>query len=559
MRFTVPERYSESSEPLYIYWFKNVHKRYYLKWINIWVLGVLMISNDSRQRPDPTNFKLIGDINNGNCSFSIDNAQLENTGRYYMRIDKGEAYRHTFLPSLNPQIVVTDMKKPVIWKPSSIIWGETINFSCVASNCCLKPKPQIIWSSKSSDWNISKWGKQISDGTWTYGANVSFVPILANEGLTLTYSPQIMAIHICKYDDNSTTTVCSCAFHSWPPPDIQWYMNHQHLTKEKISGDAAMNVSYCLSNVTAVEEVMRHIAIVTNVIILVLGISGNGLVMWIIVTRKKHKTFTSICYFNLAVADFLFSMGRIPALVQEIMYQQWPFGLALCKVHSFVRYLTTFTSVFVLTVISLYRCLMVVKPVWARNHQSPRFQTLMCIGAWTLALFFSLPYLVVRTIEVRNGASCCIYHKSLKTSTELPLRMSRFFGGFLLPFTIISTAYSILLCKLRERRWKGCHRTISLVAAIVALFFICWLPHHVFVLLNTIWTKNALWGIALKVSNALAYLHSCINPVLYGFVGYIRSRGLRRRASFLGLFRKALIEEDTSFATEASENLNQKT
>uniref|UniRef100_A0A8C5WW67 G-protein coupled receptors family 1 profile domain-containing protein n=1 Tax=Laticauda laticaudata TaxID=8630 RepID=A0A8C5WW67_LATLA len=311
-----------------------------------------------------------------------------------------------------------------------------------------------------------------------------------------------------------------------------------------------MNVSYCLSNVTAVEEVMRHIAIVTNVIILLLGISGNGLVMWIIVTRKKHKTFTSTFYFNLAVADFLFSMGRIPALVQEIMYQQWPFGLALCKVHSFVRYLTTFTSVFVLTVISLYRCLMVVKPVWARNHQSPRFQTLMCIGAWTLALFFSLPYLVVRTIEVRNGASCCIYHKALKTSTELPLRMSRFFGGFLLPFIIISTAYSILLCKLRERRWKSCHRTISLVTTIVALFFICWLPHHIFVLLNTVWTKNALWGIALKVSNALAYLHSCINPVLYGFVGYLQSRGLRRRASFLGLFRRALIEEDTSFATE---------
>ncbi|XP_070806037.1 chemerin-like receptor 1 [Pituophis catenifer annectens] len=326
-----------------------------------------------------------------------------------------------------------------------------------------------------------------------------------------------------------------------------------------MEGTATVNVSYCLRNVTTVEEVMRHIAIVTNVIILVLGVSGNGLVMWIIVTRKKHKTFTSICYFNLAVADFLFSVGRVPALVQEIMYQQWPFGLMLCKVHSFVRYLTTFTSVFVLTVISLYRCLMVVRPVWARNHQSPRFQTLMCIGAWTLALFFSIPYLVVRTIEVRNGASCCIYHKGLRTSTELPLRMSRFFGGFLLPFVVISTAYSVLLCKLRERRWKGCHRTISLVATIVALFFICWLPHHVFVLLNTIWSKNALWGIALKVSNALAYLHSCINPVLYGFVGYIRSRGLRRRASFLGLFRKALIEEDTSFATEASENLNQNT
>ncbi|KAM6428845.1 N-formyl peptide receptor 2-like [Liasis olivaceus] len=322
---------------------------------------------------------------------------------------------------------------------------------------------------------------------------------------------------------------------------------------------ATMNVSHCLHDITTVEEVMRHIAIVTNVIILVLGVSGNGLVMWIIAKRKKHNTFTSICYFNLAVADFLFSAGRIPALVQEIMYSRWPFGLILCKLHSFARYLTTFTSIFILTVISLYRCLMVVRPVWARNHQSPRFQALMCIGAWILALFFSIPYLVVRTVEVRNGASCCVYQKDLKISTELPLRLSRFLGGFLLPFVIISTAYSLLLCKLRQRRWTSGHRTISLVATIVALFFICWLPHHIFVLLSTIWNKNDFWGIALKLSNALAYLHGCINPVLYGFVGYIRSKGLHRRASFLGFFRKALIEEDdTSVGTEASQNLSQK-
>ncbi|XP_063168387.1 N-formyl peptide receptor 2-like [Candoia aspera] len=442
-------------------------------------------------------------------------------------------------------------------------------------------------------------------------------------------SPEVLLIRKCQYKGDAT--VCSCAFHSWPPPEIQWQMDKKDLTgnntpgndaseKQKSKtllgetgrqtadgrrhepsnepgkgfatctkgmcgkplltpecfvtgpnsmppqGGATTNVSHCLHNITAVEEVMRHIAIVTNVIVLVLGVSGNGLVMWIIATRTKHKTFTSICYFNLAVADFLFSAGRIPALVQETMYNRWPFGLILCKLHGFARYLTAFTSVFILTVISLYRCLMVVKPVWARNHQSPRFQALMCIGAWTLALFFSIPYLVVRTVEVRNGASCCTYRKDLKISTELPLRLSRFLGGFLLPFFIISTAYSVLLCKLRGRRWTGCHRTISLVATIVALFFICWLPHHIFVLLSTIYPngvnipQNNFWGIALKLSNALAYFHSCINPVLYGFVGYIRSRGLYRRASFLGLFRKALAEEDdTSVGAEASQNLNQTT
>ncbi|XP_061452923.1 C3a anaphylatoxin chemotactic receptor-like isoform X2 [Rhineura floridana] len=321
-----------------------------------------------------------------------------------------------------------------------------------------------------------------------------------------------------------------------------------------------MNSSTDHLRITAVEEAMRHIAIVTNVIILILGVTGNGLVVWAVAKREKRKTFTSICYLNLAVADLLFSAGRIPALVQEIMYSHWPFGLALCKLHTFARYLTVFTSVFILTIISVYRCLLVAQPVWTRNHQGPHFHILMCTGAWILAFAFSVPYLVVRYIEVRNGASYCIYRTDLKISIDLPLRLSRFFGGFLVPFTIIAAAYLVLICKLRGRRWEGSHRTFALVATIVALFFVCWLPHHIFVLLSTIVKSKDMWGVGLKLSNALAYLHSCVNPVLYCFVGYRRSRGLHRRASFLGLFRKALMEEDeASVGAEASRSLSQKT
>ncbi|XP_062996404.1 chemerin-like receptor 1 [Elgaria multicarinata webbii] len=321
-----------------------------------------------------------------------------------------------------------------------------------------------------------------------------------------------------------------------------------------------MNASCGHQNTTAVEDAMRHIAIVTNVIILVLGVSGNGLVMWVVAMRDKRKTFTSICYFNLAVADFLFSLGRIPALVQEIMYTCWPFGLTLCKLHTFARYLTVFTSVFILTVISVYRCLLITRPVWARNHRGPRYQVLMCTGAWILALAFSIPYLVFRHIENKNGAPQCVYRKDLGYSTDLPLRLSRFFAGFLVPFIIISSAYLVLICKLRGRRWEGSHRTFGLVATIVALFFVCWLPHHIFVFLSTTAGKKSSWGIGLKLSNALAYLHSCVNPLLYCFVGCVRSRQLHRRVSFLGLFRKALTEEDEgSVGAEASRSLSQKT
>ncbi|KAJ6663640.1 hypothetical protein lerEdw1_009719 [Lerista edwardsae] len=320
-----------------------------------------------------------------------------------------------------------------------------------------------------------------------------------------------------------------------------------------------MNASSDQESTMAVEEAMRHIAIVTNIIILLLGVSGNSLVVWTVARRKKRNTFTSTCYLNLAIADLLFSAGRIPALVQEIMHKRWPFGLVLCKLHTFARYLTVFSSVFILTLISVYRCLLVARPVWARNHRGPRFQLFMCIGAWVLAFVFSVPYLVVRGINYKDGVAYCGYRKDLQFSTEFPLRLSRFLGGFLVPFMVIISAYLVLICKLRRRQWKGSHRTFTLVATIVVLFFVCWLPHHVFTLVS-MKSSVDVWGIGLKVSNFLAYLHSCLNPVIYCFVGYHRSRGLRRKASFLGIFRKALTEEDEASAeADVSQNLSQRT
>lgn len=302
---------------------------------------------------------------------------------------------------------------------------------------------------------------------------------------------------------------------------------------------------------------MRRIAIVTNVIILVLGVSGNGLVVWATAMRRKRYTFTSTCYLNLAVADLLFSFGRIPAIVHEAMYGRWPFGLVLCKLHTFTRYLTVFTSVFVLTLISVDRCLLVACPIWSRNHRGPRFQVLLCTGAWLLSFAFSVPYLIVRSVVSEGGASYCVYRNDLKMATDFPLRMSRFLGGFLVPFIVIASAYSVLICKLQKRRWEGSHRTFALVATIVVLFFVCWLPHHIFVLISTTGGTKDEWGVALKLSNALAYLHSCVNPLIYGLVGFIRSRALRRRASFLGLFRRALTEDEASTGAE-SRSLSQK-
>jgi len=77
----------------------------------------------------------------------------------------------------------------------------------------------------------------------------------------------------------------------------------------------------------------------------------------------------------------------------------------------------------------------------------------------------------------------------------------------------------------RKRR-----KVTRMVIAMVSCFFICWLPYHIFHLLK-------LRGITLfrsyceligDVTYILAFTNSCINPILYTFLGHNFKDRLRR-------------------------------
>lgn len=100
--------------------------------------------------------------------------------------------------------------------------------------------------------------------------------------------------------------------------------------------------------------------------------------------------------------------------------------------------------------------------------------------------------------------------------------------GYIIPVIGIICLYCLLVGKLRratqrsERKRKSHKKVTKLVTIIIAVFIICWLPYWSFQLYFSVAhalkvgpTTTAV--VAFKVSNALAYANSMINPVLYGF------------------------------------------
>lgn len=70
-------------------------------------------------------------------------------------------------------------------------------------------------------------------------------------------------------------------------------------------------------------------------------------------------------------------------------------------------------------------------------------------------------------------------------------------------------------------------RPLHVFTAVVASFFICWFPYELTGILMAVWLKEILFNGKYKIiivllypTSSLAFFNSCLNPVLYVFMGH---------------------------------------
>ncbi|KAL7836333.1 hypothetical protein AOLI_G00276170 [Acnodon oligacanthus] len=107
---------------------------------------------------------------------------------------------------------------------------------------------------------------------------------------------------------------------------------------------------------------------VANLTIFILGVAGNGLVIWIAGFKVKNSV-VSTWYLSLVVSDFMFC-SILPLLVILDIKNEWIFGLFMCKIRYFILLLNWFCSIFLLVIISVDRCVVIIFPVWAQNKRT---------------------------------------------------------------------------------------------------------------------------------------------------------------------------------------------
>jgi allatostatin A receptor len=154
---------------------------------------------------------------------------------------------------------------------------------------------------------------------------------------------------------------------------------------------------------------------------------------------------------------------------------------------------------------------------------------------WMSMLLINIPHLFLWTNyeyvnEMTNdNRTVCILKYNINNENETTIFKIRayyfifFMFGYVLPFIAIFILYGLIMLKLKRAKGQQAQRAKShvtlMVIVVVTSFVLCWGPLQCMLFLQHVikYEVNETFVIILVISNCIAYLNTCINPIIYGF------------------------------------------
>ncbi|XDB62997.1 PREDICTED: C-X-C chemokine receptor type 6 [Capra hircus] len=295
------------------------------------------------------------------------------------------------------------------------------------------------------------------------------------------------------------------------------------------------------------------------VVVFTCGLVGNSLVLVIYVFYQKLKSLTDVFLMNLPLADLVF-VCTLPFWAYAGIHE-WVFGSVMCKALLGIYTLNFYTSMLILTCITVDRFVAVVRATKAYNQQAKRMAwgKAICSSIWVVSLLVSLPQIIYGNV-LYHDRPFCGYHEAI-SSMVLAIQMTL---GFFLPLLAMVICYSVIIKTLLQARGFRKHKSLKIIFLVVAVFLLTQTPFNLVKLIrSTSWEYHTMTSFhyAIAVTEAIAYLRACLNPVLYAFVGLKFRKNfwkLMKDAGclpYLGVSGQHTCSEDTSRSASASHNV----
>ncbi|RXN20746.1 platelet-activating factor receptor-like isoform X1 [Labeo rohita] len=233
-------------------------------------------------------------------------------------------------------------------------------------------------------------------------------------------------------------------------------------------------------------------------LVFIFGLLANCYALYVLHHMRESKAMNEIRIYmtNLTVADLLF-VSALPLWIGYYVNNgHWDYKDVPCRITGSFFFINTYCSILFLTVISINRYWAVTRPLVAASSDCWKRGVIISAFIWCLTLLASVNNLIDNGIPKDNSSSisrCFEGYQNEDYSTKYTMAVTHFIiiGLFFLVFSMviicnISIARALLSQPISQprastgKRPGGTkRRALRMLCAVIGVFVICFLPHHV--------------------------------------------------------------------------------
>ncbi|XP_066091732.1 neurotensin receptor type 1-like [Saccopteryx bilineata] len=293
----------------------------------------------------------------------------------------------------------------------------------------------------------------------------------------------------------------------------------------------------------------------------VVGTVGNSVTAFTLARKKSLQSLQSTVHFHLgslALSDLLILLLAMPTELYNFIWvhHPWALGDAGCRGYYFLRDACTYATALNVASLSVERFLAICHPFKAKSLMSCSRTKKFISAIWLAAGLLAVPMLFTMGLQNRSadgqhpGGLVCT--PIVGTATIKVVIQVNTFMSFVFPMVVISILNTIIANKLtvmvrqaaeqgqacpagdkhssfsmtvEPGRVQALRHGVRVLRAVVIAFVVCWLPYHVRRLMfcyisDEQWTPFLydFYHYFYMLTNALFYVSSAINPILYNLV-----------------------------------------
>ncbi|XP_006898074.1 PREDICTED: kiSS-1 receptor [Elephantulus edwardii] len=285
--------------------------------------------------------------------------------------------------------------------------------------------------------------------------------------------------------------------------------------------------------------------------VMLVGLAGNSLVIYVVCRDKQMRTVTNFYIANLAATDVTFLLCCVPFTALLYPLPAWVLGDFMCKFVNYIQQVSVQATCATLTAMSVDRWYVTVFPLRALHRRTPRLALAVSLSIWVGSAAVSAPVLALHRLSPGPRIYCSEAFPS--RALERAFALYNLVALYLLPLLASCACYGAMLRHLRraavspapadgarqgqllsERAGAVRAKVSRLVAAVVLLFATCWGPIQLFLVLQALgpagaWHPRSYAAYALKTcAHCMSYSNSALNPLLYAFLGSHFRQAFRR-------------------------------